>query len=98
MKVRLEIQFESTTDEDEASLRRLALGLTNDRDSVLVTAREDKPDWLVAEFTMPTEAQSKAVDTIDAKIRYSLWNRVDSIICFPKTAAQPRHPRGKLQQ
>ena len=98
MKVRLEIQFESPTAEDEDSLRGLALGLTNDQDSVRVVAREDQPDWLVAEFTMPTEAQYKAVDTIDARIRFSLWNRMDSIICFPKTAAQPRHPRRKSQQ
>lgn len=98
MKVRVEIQFESPTAADEASLRRLALGLTNDRDSVRVVAREDQPDWFVAEFTMPTEAQYKAVDTIDARIRYSLWNRMDSIICFPKTAAQPRRQQGKSKQ
>ena len=98
MKVRLEIQFESPTAADEASLRRLALGLTNDPDSVRVVACEDQPDWFVAEFTMPTEAQYKAVDTIDAKIRFSLWNRMDSIICFPKTATQPRRPRRKSQQ
>lgn len=98
MKVRLEIQFESPTAADEASLRRLALGLTNDPDSVRVVACEDQPDWFVAEFTMPTEAQYKAVDTIDARIRISLWNRMDSIICFPKTATQPRRPRRKSQQ
>ena len=98
MKVRLEIQFESPTAADEASLRRLALGLTNDRDSVRVVAREDQPDWFVAEFTMPTEAQSKAVDTIDAQIRFSLWNRMDSIICVRKTATKPRPPRGNSQQ
>ena len=98
MKVRLEIQFESPTAADEASLRRLALGLTNDPDSVRVVACEDQPDWFVAEFTMPTEAQSQAVDTIDARIRYSLWNRMDSIICFPKTEAQQRHRRRKSQQ
>ena len=62
MNVRLEIQFDSPTAEDEASLSRLAIGLTNDRDSVLVTARKGKPDLFVAEFTMPTEAQYKAVE------------------------------------
>ena len=98
MKVRLEIQFESPTAADEASLRRLALGLTNDRDSVRVVAREDQQDWFVAEFTMPTEAQYKAVDTIDGQIRLFLLNRMDSIICFPKTATKTRRPRGKSQQ
>ena len=98
MKVRLEIQFASPTAEDEASLRRLALGLTNDRDSVLVTAREDEPGLFVAEFTMPTEAQYKAVDKIDARIRLSLWNRMDSIICFPKDAAKPLRSRGQSKQ
>ena len=95
MKVRLEIQFESPTAEDEASLRRLALGLTTDLESVRVVVCEDQPDWFVAEFTMPTEAQYKAVDTIDARIRVSLWNRMDSTICFPKTATPPRRPRRK---
>lgn len=60
-----------------------------------MTAREDKPDWLVAEFTMPTEAQYKVVDMIDARIRFSLWNRMDSIICFPKDTTKPRRSRRK---
>ena len=43
MKVQLLIQFESPTADDHASLRRVALELTNDPDSVRVVAREGRP-------------------------------------------------------
>ena len=94
MDVRLQILFEAPTAEDEASLRSFALGLTNNRDSVRVFAREDSRDWLVAEFMMPTEAQYKTVDRIDRAIRFSLGNRLDSIISFPKDATA-RRKRGR---
>jgi hypothetical protein len=42
---------------------------------------------------MPTEAQYKAVDRIDRAMRFSLGNRLDSIISFPKNAAAPRKRR-----
>ena len=90
MNVRLEIMFESLTEENEASLRRVAFGLTNDPQSVRVVPREGDPQWLIAEFTMPTEAQYKAVDKIDGKVRFSLWNRMDSIIAFPKSEQEHR--------
>lgn len=41
MNVRLEIMFESPTEEDVASLRSVAIGLTNDPQSVRVVARKD---------------------------------------------------------
>ncbi len=95
MNVRIQVQFESPTADDLANLRRVAISLTNDPASVRVFPREDQPEWLVGEFTMRTEAQYKAVDTIDGRIRFSLWNRMDSIIGFPKDDSQPRRPRKK---
>lgn len=86
MQVRIEAMFGDTDARHENNVRSVALGLTNDRASVRVFAREDDPRWLVAEFTMPTEAQYRAVDRIDRSIRYSLGEREDSVICFPKTA------------
>ena len=82
----MEVLFGAPTAEDNANLCAVALRLTNDRESVRVFAREDSPYRLVAEFTMPTEAQYKAVDRIDHAIRFSLGNRLDSIISFPKNA------------
>jgi hypothetical protein len=83
-----QIQFESPTEEDVSSLKAVALGLAIDAQSIRIVPREDDPTWLIAEFKMPTEAQSKAVDKIDAKLRFSVWNRMDSIISFPKSVAE----------
>jgi hypothetical protein len=66
MNVQVEIQFTSPTDGDMVSMRSLARALTNDPKSVRVAARAGDARWLVAEFTMPTESQSSAVDKIDA--------------------------------
>ena len=37
---------------------------------------------------MPTEAQYRAVQRIDRSMRFSLWEREDSVIRFPKTAQE----------
>ena len=84
MDVRIEVAFDNPTPEDESSLRRMALGLTNDQSSVRLSARHDDPRWLVAELTMTAEAQYRAVERIDRAMRFSLWNRMDSVIAFPK--------------
>jgi hypothetical protein len=95
MKVRLEIMFETPSAEDEAALGSAARALTNDLQSVRVFPRGDNSHWLVAEFMMPTEAQYKAVDKIDAAIRFRLGNRLDSTIKFPKSEVERRKARRK---
>jgi hypothetical protein len=87
MNVRVEIMFESPGEDELARMRSLACGLTDRPDSVRVFAGE-KPRWLVAEFTMPTEAQYKAVSKIDWAMRSHAGDRWDSTIRFPKTAAE----------
>ena len=87
MQVRVRIQFESPTEEDLRSMRSLANSLTDDRDSVRVSA-DTNPEWLVAEFTMPTEAQYRAVPRIDWAIKSYAGNRCDSTIAFPPTEAE----------
>jgi hypothetical protein len=87
MQVRLRIQFKPPTDEDRRGMRSLANSLTEQPDSVRVSADAD-PEWLVAEFTMPTEAQYKAVPKIDRAIRFYADNRLDSTIAFPHTQAE----------
>ena len=84
MQVRIEVSFDDPTPEREDDLRSLAFGLTNDRSGVRVLKREDDPQWLVVEFTMPTQAQYRAVEQIDRAIRFSLWQRLDSVIYFPR--------------
>jgi hypothetical protein len=98
MNVRLEIKLEAPTAEDEAALGSVARALANDPQSVRVLPREDNAHRLIAEFTMPTEAQYKAVDKIDSVIRFSLCNRLDSIIRFPKSEQELRKARGKTRR
>ena len=88
MQVQVRIQFEHPTEDDWRAMRSLANSLTDDRDGVRVSAKSEEPHWLVAEFTMPTEAQYKAVPRIDWAIRVYAGNRCDSTIAFPCTEAE----------
>jgi hypothetical protein len=93
MQVCIEVMFGDTDSRHEADVRSVALGLTNDRASVRVFPQEGDPRWLVAEFTMATEAQYRAVQRIDRSMRFSLWEREDSVIRFPKTARKKKPKR-----
>jgi hypothetical protein len=94
MIVRVHIQYpESPSKDNRASLLSLGRDLTDDRKGVLV--REGKPNKLIVEFTMPTEAQYKAVDRIDRAIRLHANNRSDSAIEFPKTEEERERARRK---
>jgi len=84
MNVRVRIQFKAPTDDDWEAMRSLAKDLTKSPESVKVFA-DNRPEWLVAEFTMPTEAQYKAVPKIDSAIRFHCWRRSDSSFSFPFT-------------
>jgi hypothetical protein len=96
MDVVVRIKFSSPGEEDWASMRSLALDLTNNNDSVCVSAGDE--GWLVASFTMPTEAQYRAVEKIDRAMRWEAGNRLDSIIQFPKSAAQRERARQKAER
>ena len=69
-------------------MRSLANSLTDNRDSVRVFADPEQADWLVAEFTLPTEAQYKALPRIERAIKFYAGNRCDSAIGFPYTEAE----------
>ena len=88
MQVGVRIQFQPPTAEDWGAMRSLANRLTNNRDGVRVFADPEQPDWLVAEFTMPSEAQSQALPRIKSAIRFHAWNRWDSTLACPYTAAE----------
>jgi hypothetical protein len=87
MNVRVRIQFKSPGEDELASMRSLARQLTNSPDHVRVFA-DAEPQWLVAEFTMPTEAQYAALPKIEAAIRFWAWERLDSTIEFPMSEAE----------
>lgn len=88
MNVRLRIQFKPPTEEDWSAMRSLANSLTNNRDGVRVSVDPAEPEWLVAEFTMPTEAQYKALPKIERAIKFYAWNRQDVRFSFPDTEAE----------
>jgi hypothetical protein len=96
MKVRVQFLFEPPGEDDRASLLSLGRSLTNEPQSVV--GIDGKPGWLVVEFTMPTEAQYKAVEKIDRAIRFYSDNRQDSIIEFPKTEAERERSRRKAER
>jgi hypothetical protein len=98
MIVQIQILFDSPTADDAASLASVAQKLTDDSQSVRLFPRKDAPDWLVIEFSMPTEAQYKAVEKIDRSIRFSLENRVDSIISFPKSEEERQRAKRKADR
>jgi len=92
MNVLVRVLFDPPTEEDWQAMRRLGGGLTDDPASVRVYA-DVRPGWLVVEFTMPTEAQIKAVDKIDRVLRFSVFNRFDTMIGFPRTPAEEARAR-----
>jgi hypothetical protein len=84
MNVRVRIQFNPPTETDWEDMQALGRRLTREPGSVRVFA-DVQPDWLVVEFTMPDEAQYKAVPKIDEAIRFWLSSRWDTTIEFPRT-------------
>ena len=98
MNVRVQVLFDPPDEDARNAMRSLGRSVTNDPDSVRVFASDDDPDWLVVEFTMPTEAQYKAVDKVDRAVRFHAWERLDSTIGFPKSEAERARTRRKTQR
>ena len=98
MNVKVRIQFDEPTESDWQAMWSLANSLTNKKDSVRVVADANEDDWLIAEFTMPTQAQHKAVDVIDRALRFVDVARIDSTISFPKTQAERAREQRKTER
>lgn len=94
MNVRLHMLFGPIQEGDWESLRTMANRLTIDRKSVRVSLGE-KPNWLVVDFTMATQPQYAAVDTIDEALTFDYGNGLDTVICFPKTEAEAARAKRK---
>jgi hypothetical protein len=89
MNVRVRVLFLGPpAREDWNAMRSMADDLTNDRQGIRVFVDPEEADWLVAEFTMPTDAQIRAVDRIDWVMKFYAHNYNDSVIQFPKTDAE----------
>ena len=72
--------------------------MTNDAQSVRVSAVQGRSNWLAVECTMPTEAQYKAVEKIDRALRLYGGNRLDSAIGFPRSEAQQARAEHKAER
>ncbi len=98
MNVSVSILFEALDQDAWDSMRFVGQSVTNNPDSVRVTASDDGAKWLLVEFTMRTEAQYKAVDKVDRAIRLYAGQRLDSAIGFPKFEAQQARARRKSER
>jgi hypothetical protein len=98
MKVRVRVQFTSPGEGDWADMESLGRNVTDDAQSVRVSAVDGRPDWLAVEFTMPTETQLRAVDKIDSALRVYGGNRLDSSIGFPRLEAELARAKRKNER
>jgi len=98
MNVRVEVLFDPPDEDAWEAMGALGRQVTNDRGSVRVFASEDAPDWLVVEFTMPAEAHYKAVEKVEHAVRLCAWERLDSMISFPKSEAERVRARRKAER
>src|SRR5262249_8413065 len=97
MNVRIRAQFKPPTEDDWRAMRSLANSLTKEPDSVRVSADAD-PEWLMVEFTMPTEAQYKALPKISRAIKLYAYNRWDATFGFPYTEAEQARAERKAER
>jgi hypothetical protein len=96
MNVRVRLLFKSPGEGELASMRSLARSLTNQPASIRVGA--DEPGWLVAEFTMPTEAQYVTLPKIERAIRLCTVDRLDARNGFPMSKADRARADRKAEQ
>ncbi len=98
MNVRVQVQFDPPDESAWGAMRSLARSITNSPDSVRVFVSDDDPSWLVVEFTMPAEAQYKAVDKVDRAVRFHASERLDSTIGFPRSEAEQARSQRKAER
>ena len=89
MNVRVEVELmTSPTEADIQDMFASANYLTNDEKSVAAYVPDDKPDSVVAEFTIDKARQIDVVDKIARRFRVHVTNYGRSAISFPRTAAR----------
>jgi hypothetical protein len=90
MNVKVEVELRATpTDVDQDEMHTLAMVLTNNRNSVIAYIPTEKPNTIVAEFTIDKARQADVVDKIGREFRCHISNYSQSTISFPKVASRP---------
>lgn len=93
MNVKVEVELiAAPTEVDTEDMFASAKYLTNNVKSIVVYVPDDKPQSIVAEFTIEKARQVDVVDKIGKRFRTHVENYSQSIISFPKTTAR------KIQQ
>ena len=102
MNVKVQVELcASPTEVNEEEMHGAARRLTNNKESVVVYVSDDKPDTLVAEFTINKARQIDVVDRIAGEFRFWVGNYDQSTISFPDTSsrgAQKQRGRYTLKQ
>jgi hypothetical protein len=89
MKVRVEVELTaSPTEMDGEEMAASARALTNHQKSVMVSVPEDKPNTIVAEFTVNKARQMDVVDGIAREFRCFVSNYSHSAISFSKSRSK----------
>jgi hypothetical protein len=91
VKVQVELMA-SPTEVDKDEMRGAARHLTINKENVVVYAPDDKPNTIVAEFTINKARQMDVVDRIAREFRFWVSNYGQSTISFPETS--PRGAQG----
>lgn len=98
MNVCVEILFEIPNEHAWDVMDTLGRHVTNDERSVRVSASGEGPNWLTIEFTMPTEAHYKAAEKVGHAVRLCAWQRMDSMISFPRSEAERLRAQRKAER
>lgn len=89
MNVRVEMELDSVaTEADMEDAAVSARHLSNDGMSVAVYVLNDKPNTLVAEFTINRARQMDVVDRIAREFRFSVMKSIDLAISFPDSPSR----------
>ena len=97
MNARLKILFQTITKADFETLRNAANRVTTDRKSVRVY-EDEKPNWLVVDFSMATQPKYAAVDAIDRALKFVYGRGSDTIVQFPRSAAEDARAKRKNEK
>ena len=98
MNVRVEVLFDPPDEDAWGVMGAIGRQATNDPRSVRVFASDEGPNWLAVEFAMPAEAHYKALEKVERAVRLCAWERLDSMICFPRSEAERVRARRKTEQ
>lgn len=94
MNVKIQVELSaSPTEVDKEEMHGAARHLTNNKESVVVYASKDKPNTIVAEFTIDKARQMDVVDTIASRFEFWVRDYHQSTISFPEVS--PKAPQNR---